>query len=64
MLGHSMGTYHAFVQTAARSAEAFRGVWGHPPPENYNLPGRFCGHTVVQCQSLMANLRTMIVWDS
>ena len=24
-----------FVPTSARSAEAYRGVWGHPPPENF-----------------------------
>ena len=23
-----------FVLTSTRSAEAYRGVWGHPPPEN------------------------------
>ena len=24
-----------FVRTSARSAEAYRGVWGHPPPPNF-----------------------------
>ena len=26
-----------FVRTSARSAEAFSGVWGHPPPENLGI---------------------------
>ena len=30
LLGHT-----TFVRTSARSAEAYRGVWGHPPPENF-----------------------------
>ena len=64
MLGHSKGTYHAFIRTSVRSAEVFRGVWRNPPPENYNLPGWFRGRTVAQCKSLMANTRTMSVWDS
>ena len=34
-----------FVRTFAQSAEAYRGVWRHPPPpEFYSLPGRFWGH--------------------
>ena len=33
LLGHSMGTLRGtFVRTSTRSAEAYRGVWGHSPP--------------------------------
>ena len=26
-----------FVRTSTRSAEAYRGVWGHPPPKNLGI---------------------------
>ena len=33
LLGHSMHT--TFVRTSAQSAEAYRGVWGHPPHRKF-----------------------------
>ena len=30
-----------FVRTSAQSAEAYKGVWGHPPPGILQPPGRF-----------------------
>ena len=54
-----------FVLTSARSAEAYRGVWGILPPEFYGLrrrPGNLRSvlrpYTVAKCKSLTANSRT------
>ena len=63
MLGHNMGTLCMFVRTSVQSAEAFRGVWGLLPQkilEFHSHPGQFWGYTVVQYESLMANLCTLI----
>ena len=58
--GHTM-----FVQTSARSAEAYTGVWGHPPPESLGIsqPPRpvLRPYAVAKCKSLTANSRMMSV---
>ena len=57
-----------FLLTSALSAEAYRGVWGHPLPENLGIvqPPRsvLWPYTVAKCKSLTANSRTMSVSDS
>ena len=49
-----------FVRTSARSAEAYRGVWGHPPPPPPRIlqPPRSVlrPYTVAKCKSLTAKL--------
>ena len=53
LLGHSMHTM--FIQTSTRSAEAYRGVWGHPPPENLGIlqspMSVLRPYTVAKCKS-------------
>ena len=54
-----------FVRTSTRSAEAYRGVWGHPPLENLGIlqPPKSVlrPYTVAKCKSLTANSRMMSV---
>ena len=54
-----------FVRTSSRSAEAYRGVWGNPPPKNLGilqLPRSVLRpYTVAKCKSLTANSRMMSV---
>ena len=40
------GHTYTFVRTSVRSAEAYRGVWGHPP-----LPRKFMNFTASQFSS-------------
>ena len=64
LLGHSMGTLRLY-ETSSRSAEVYRGVWGHPPPQNLGilqtprLVLRPYTVGVAKCKSLMANSRMM-----
>ena len=37
LLGHSMGTLRLYELPRERSAEAYRGVWSHPPPPNFTV---------------------------
>ena len=54
-----------FVRTSARSAEAYRGVWGHPPPRILQPPRSVLRpYTVAKCKSLKQNSRMMSVLDS
>ena len=54
LLRHSVGT--VFVRTSTRSAEAYRGVWGHPLPEIFTSSQ--VGSEAIyrtKCKSLAAN---------
>ena len=62
LLGHSMAGHTTFVQTFTRSAEAYSGIWGHPPPpENLGIlqPPKLVlrPYTVAKCKLLTANSR-------
>ena len=64
MHGHT-----TFVRTSAQSAEAYRWVWGHPPPKNLGMlqPPRSVlrPYTVAKCKSLTANSRirdSIVIW--
>ena len=56
-----------FVRTFARSAEVYRGVWGHPPPKNLGILQtprsvlRPYTVGVAKCKSLTPNSRMRLV---
>ena len=61
-----MGTlrFYEFMRQLP-SAEAYRGVWGHPPPGILQPPRSVLRpYTEAKCKSRMANSRMMSVRDS
>ena len=56
-----MGMHTTFVLTFARSAVAYRRVWGHPPSGILQPPRSVLRpYTVAKCKSLTANSRVYV----
>ena len=52
LLGHSMGTLRLYELPRERSAEAYRGVWRHPPPQILQPPRSVLRpYTIAKCKS-------------